>query len=203
MSRLALLFFIAAVSLAGPAGADDLNLQAGQAWKFKDAPSPDAIVIIGRIDRDVDPMIAHVAIEGLPNIQRDPEPLRGGVIAQEAGRNEDKFWCKYSLKPSPDNKSVEISVIYMPIEYNALASSLTTLEASDVALNDQFQYEYDNWDYMRVENGYEETDGAIAIKPLSESVQMIIASAKSAISMLKRILPEIERMQDKMRNKEQ
>ncbi len=196
--RFAALIFLIGAFLGQTAAAQAIDIKPGQAWGFKDAPSPDATVIIGLVEKETSPMIVHVAVEGLPQLDRDPEVLRGGLEGRGAGRNEERFWCVYKLTPSSDYTSVDIVIQYMPIEYDALVSSLIELKATGVPLNNRFARAYDDWDYFRDEYETEGTHAAIAKKPLSESVETVIKSANSLMATMKRLWPELDAAREKM-----
>ena len=192
----AIIVVLLLASLVGNAiAADSPALAIGQVWRTENPPSPETRIIIGRIDEIDGTSIVHVMVRGLPEISRDPGKIKifgeGGVSSEGAGQGPDRFVCHYTLKPSADNKSISINVQYLPIEYSALAASLTTLEAMGEEINVDFESSLEKWDYLREPFEGDFREFSAAKQPLSETLEVIRKSANSMLNLMEQIEGEI------------
>lgn len=183
-------------SLVGNAiAADHPALAIGQVWRIENPPSPETRVIIGRIDENDGATIVHLMVRGMPDLQRDPGKIKllgkRGMSSEAAGVGRDQFICHYTMKPSADSKTISIHVQYLPIEYPALAASLSKLETTGENIHADFERSLEKWDYLKepFEGDYREV--AAATRPLSETLAMVRNSANSTLNMMERIEEDI------------
>lgn len=194
MRAIIVIFLMA--SFAGQAIAlDGAELAVGQVWRIENPPSPETRIVIGKIDEIDGGTIVHVMVRGLPDLPRDPGKIKllskGGISSESAGGGPDKFVCHYLLTPSADNKSVSIKVQFMPVEYPALANSLTTLEASGEIIDANFERSWEKWDSLREPFDGDYREFPTANKPLSEILAVVRRSANSTLNIMERIGADI------------
>lgn len=127
----------------------------------------------------------------------------GGIVSFTAGRGPDQFECHYVLTPSPDNKNTRLRIRFMPVEYAALAGSLTNLESSNEEIDAYFERAWDRWEYLRepFEGDYREF--TTAKKPMSETLELVRKSANSTINLLERIGPEMIKSMQELKKQQQ
>lgn len=175
-----------------PVKAENFDLQVGQSWSFKDAPTPQARVIIGKIEIDAEPKIIHVFVQGLPDLLRDPSPVGKGVAIQNVGGRKIQLSCEYVLAPSADKKTTTLSVRHLPMRYEVLIASLVSVDTTLIEPDIYFERTWDKWDYHRDLYGVNTPQTAISALSVAETVDIIIADASRTMSLLESMPLELE-----------
>lgn len=175
-----------------PVKAEDLGLEVGQSWTFKNAPTQQARVIIGKVETDTIPKIVHVFIQGLPNLPRESHSLGNGVVIQNVSDKQVKLSCEYVLTPSADKKTTKLFIRHLPMRYDALVASLVSVDTSLVEPDVYFDRAWDKWDYHRDLYGLNTPESAISTLSVAGTVDIIVNNADKNISIIDRMPSDLK-----------